>query len=130
MFYNRLVAQMVAKFVDPGSGITQPLSIYEVGGSGPASLTLASGTETQIVAAPVGTVLWRLHRFVCPDVPGTTGFVALLNGANFYSVLSSGLPSDDLDGQLIGTALSVFNGLPTNARVTLTLDQIGNTQVS
>lgn len=130
-FYNRLLAQMVARYVDPGTGIVQPLSVYEVGGAGKVNLTVASGGNTQIVAAPTAPKLWRLHRFSSPDVVGGAAAVSLLDpNGSFLSVLTSQSPTDNLEGELVGTSLSVFNGLAGNARVTLTLDLVANTSIS
>jgi hypothetical protein len=125
-FYDRLLAQAVQRYVD-GSGVLHPLDVVELGGSTPINLTVASAGNVQIIAAPTAGSVWRLHRFVCYDIIGSAGGIALLNGSTFMSALSGTAFVDNLEGQLCGTALSVFNSTSASMRVTLTADQINAT---
>jgi hypothetical protein len=121
-FYNRPLVQPVGPYV--AAGELTALAVYEEGGIVAANLTVASATSTQILAAPPAGMQWRLQRFACPDVVGQAAGVFLFNGSSFFSVLSQGHPSDALEGQLVQSALAVFNGTGASMRVTVTYDLV------
>lgn len=99
-----------------------PLGAWLTGGLEIVNATIASGVAAEILG--ISGSAFRLHRFVCPDVIGTSGGVTLLGNTNtFFSSLASASPSDDLDGQIVeGQILNVFNGTPVSVRITLTYD--------
>lgn len=102
---------------------------YSVGGNNQWNGSLSSGASTVLTTAPPAGSVMRMHRFVADfgaNTPATGGlYLADATETSIYgSINPRGVYSDDLQGQLVTTAVSVFNHTAVTAKFTLHADVI------
>lgn len=110
-FYNRLLVQPVAKFVDL-LGKVEPLDVVSYGGALKVTATKAAAGTVAVLPTPATGFAYRLHRGAYSLGTGATAMELLGHTAGFiYSVYetSGGFADpDNFNGQIVTEALDVL----------------------